>query len=378
MSKPAKNRFKKRYTYFFIVDNGTTNVRLLVGSGISKFAHMQEFGKAVSKFGVECKVVNDREIIDGFPSKKILKWYQSMRRFDRLIDDFKPDVVLVDRQRHFGTAALKRKLPTIIYLIGNAWHELEMARRTTHKLFPKNLALDELEKLVRINFDGARIIMPISKYLEDIVREKFPNKPIHTLYGGIDPYIWHYEEGMKLNHPCVGLVQGAVIWDKTREMFVLKKVLEKLPNITFYWAGDGVHAKEILSELQKYPNFKWLGSLDYPDKVRQFLSEIDVYALLTGLDMAPQTLKEALLMEKPAIATNVGGVPEIMEDGKSGFLVEKGNSDRIVEKIICLFEDKENARQMGSYGRALTLKNFSWDNIAKKFVKDVKSELNLS
>ena len=83
-------------------------------------------------------------------------------------------------------------------------------------------------------------------------------------------------------------------------------------------------------------------------------------------------------MEKPAIATNVGGVPEIMEDGKSGFLVEKGDSDGIVEKITCLFEDKENARRIGSYGRVLMLKNFSWDNIVKKFVNDVESELNLS
>ena len=352
-------------------------MRLLIGSGISKLVHMQEFSKAVSKFNVECRVVNDREIIDGFPNRKVLKWYQSMRRFDRLIDDFKPDVVLVDRQRHFGIAALKRKLPTMIYLRGNVWHELAMARRTTHKSFPKNLAINELEKLVRINFDGARIIIPISKYLKEIIQERYPNKPICTLYEGINSSIWHYEDGMKLNHPCVGLIQGAVIWDKTREMLVLKKVLEKLPNITFYWAGDGAHAQEILSELQRYPNFKWLGSLDYPDKVRQFLSEIDVYALLTGLDMAPLTLKEALLMEKPAIATNVGGVPEIMEDGKSGFLVEKGDSDGIVEKITCLFEDKENARRMGSYGRALMLKNFSWDSIAENFVKCVESELSL-
>ena len=66
-----------------------------------------------------------------------------------------------------------------------------------------------------------------------------------------------------------------------------------------------------------------------------------------------------------------------MEDGKSGFLVEKGDSDGIVEKITCLFEDKENARRMGSYGRVLMLKNFSWDGIAENFVKCVKSELSL-
>ena len=334
------------------------------------------FAESLARVGVECKVVNENEIFDTY-IKRIYKQNQSMQRFNKLIDDFKPDVVLVDRQRHFGIATLKSNLPLIVYLRGDVWHEMESAKKLSSS-FPTKIKIWRSKKLLHINLDGAKIIMPTSKYLEGIVQERFPNKPIHTLYDGIDPSIWHYEDGMRLNHPCVGLLQNAIIWDKAKEMLVLKKILEKLPNITFYWAGDGVHAQEILSELQRYPNFKWLGSLDYPDKVRQFLSEIDVYALLTGLDMAPLTLKEALLMEKPAIATNVGGIPEIMEDGKSGFLVEKGDSDGIVEKITCLLEDKENARRMGSYGRALMLKNFSWDNIVKKFINDVKSELNLS
>ena len=333
------------------------------------------FAQSLARVGVECKVVNEDEIFDTYINR-IYKQNQSMRRFNKLIDDFKPDVVLVDRQRHFGIATLKSNLPLIVYLRGDVWHEMESAKKLSSS-FPTKIKIWRSKKLLHDNLDGAKIIMPTSKYLEGIVRERFPNKPIYTLYAGIDPSMWHYEDGMKLNHPCVGLVQGAMIWDKTREMLVLKKVLEKLPHITFYWAGDGVHAQEILSELQRYPNFKWLGSLDYPDKVRQFLSEIDVYALLTGLDTLGVSLIEALAMKKPAIATNVGGVPEIMEDGKSGFLVEKGDSDGIVEKITYLFENKENARRMGSYGRALMPKNFSWDSIAENFVKCVKSELSL-
>ena len=62
--------------------------------------------------------------------------------------------------------------------------------------------------------------------------------------------------------------------------------------------------------LEKYENFHWLGSLEYPEKVREFLTEIDVYALISGIDMSPLSLQEAQLMEKPVIATNVGGIPE--------------------------------------------------------------------
>jgi len=197
------------------------------------------------------------------------------------------------------------------------------------------------------------------------------------LQSGIDSAKWYYEKGMQLQHPCVGLVQGAVIWGKTKELLTLKKVLEKLPNVMFYWAGDGPYVQEILQELKKYPNFKWLGKLDYPEKVRQFLSEIDVYALISGIDMSPLTLQEAQLMEKPVIATDVGGIPELMEDKKTGLLVEKGNSEDLVEKISFLLENQKESKQMGITGRKFVEDNFSWEKIAKEFTKKVKSELNL-
>ena len=43
---------------------------------------------------------------------------------------------------------------------------------------------------------------------------------------------------------------------------------------------------QILPVLEKFDNFHWLGSLRYPDKVREYLTEIDVYALITGMDLA--------------------------------------------------------------------------------------------
>ena len=52
------------------------------------------------------------------------------------------------------------------------------------------------------------------------------------------------------------------------------------------------------------------------------------------MDLASLSLKEAQLMKKPVIATNIGGNPEMMVDGKTGFLVEKDNPDHLIEKLI--------------------------------------------
>ena len=177
---------------------------------------------------------------------------------------------------------------------------------------------------------------------------------------------------MTLKHPCVGLLQGATIWGKTREMFILQKVLESMPDVMFYWVGDGPYTEKVLSVLKKYKNFKWLGALEYPDKVREYLSEIDVYALISGIDMSPLSLQEAQLMKKPVVATNVGGIPELMRDNKTGFLVEKGNAEELIEKLSLLINDEEKRVEMGNAGRKLVEDNFSGDIIAKKFIKIVK------
>jgi glycosyltransferase involved in cell wall biosynthesis len=177
-----------------------------------------------------------------------------------------------------------------------------------------------------------------------------------------------------LKHPCVGLLQGAVIWGKTKEMLTLKEVMKKMPNVTFYWVGDGPYRNKILPELQKFPNFKWLGPLEYPNKVREYLSEIDIYALVSGIDMSPLTLQEAQLMKKPVVATNVGGIPELMKNGETGFLVEKGNANQLIEKLTILLNDDDKTRNMGELGKKFIETKFSWEKIAKEFIKIVKEQ----
>ena len=180
---------------------------------------------------------------------------------------------------------------------------------------------------------------------------------------------------MELKHPCVGLVQDANWWGKTKELLVLEKVLEKMPDVYFYWAGDGQYSKKIVERLSKYDNFKWLGRLEYPDKVREFLETIDVYALITGMDLAPLTLKEAQLMEKPVIATDVGGDKEMMIDKQTGFLVREGNSEDIIEKLGLIFEDSSLAQEMGKEGRKFVSKQFNWEFVAKNFLEIIKPHL---
>ena len=347
-------------------------MRILIGGSSSKLFHLKEFGENLKKQGVEYKLVHDVEIQDGFPSRKIKNWIPSKKKFEQLIKEFKPDVILVDRQRHFAVESSKEKIPLIIHLRGDSWSEFNWAKDTLYNTFPKKIILNKWIKMSEKTFEDASLILPICKYLEKIVKQHFPDKKVEVMYQGIDPSRWHPKEGMKLKHPCIGLVQGAVIWGKAQEMFVLQKVLEEMPDVTFYWAGDGQYREKILPVLNKYDNFKWLGNLEYPDKIRQFLTEIDVYALVSGIDMSPLTLLEAQLMKKPVVATNVGGIPELMKDNETGFLVEKGDSVDLIKKLTLLTNDEQKREVMGNAGRKFVEDNFSWKIITKNIIKKIE------
>ena len=342
-------------------------MKLLIGGSSSKFFHLKDFGEHLAKFGVEYKLVTDSEVYDGFPSRKITNWFQSKKKFNKLLEDFKPDAIFVDRQRHFCLAATKTKLPVFMLLRGDFWTEIKLAKETLYKSPYKRIALSRWEKIGEECFSQTNFILPICKYLDNIVKSHYPTKPTEVLYQGIDPTKWYPVEPMNLKHPCVGLLQGAWIWDKAKEMFTLKKVLESMRDVMFYWAGDGPYRNNILEVLGKYENFKWLGPLQYPDKVREYLSAIDVYALVSGLDMSPLTLQEAQLMQKPVIATRVGGIPELMDDNKTGFLIEKGDHESLKEKTSILLGDSSKSKEFGAKGREFIIDNFSWNKIAKKF-----------
>ena len=346
-------------------------MKILIAGSPSKIFHLHEFGKALQIFNIKTKVVIDSEIYDGFPNRKISKWFQNKKQFKKLISEFKPDLIIVDRQRHFALAASELKIKLIILLRGDYWEEMKWAKETIYSSFFKKIILKKWEKMSNIVFKKSEFIIPICKYLESKTNDMIPNKKTFVMHQGINTKNWYPVVGPKLNHPCIGLVQSAVIWGKTKEMLILEEIIKSMPNVTFYWVGDGPYREKILSVLKKYDNFEWLGALQYPDKIREFLNEIDIYALVSGIDMSPLTLQEAQLMKKPVVVSNVGGVPEIMQNNITGFLIDKGDTKEWIKKLTLLISDKNMMTEMGNAGKEFVENNFSWDIIAKQFIDNL-------
>lgn len=77
-------------------------------------------------------------------------------------------------------------------------------------------------------------------------------------------------------------------------------------------------------------------------------------------------------MEKPVVATNVAGIPEMMIDNKTGFLVSEGDYKGWIDKLNLLFNDRKLAEIMGKDGRLFVKEMFDWEVVAKKFLNAIK------
>ena len=94
------------------------------------------------------------------------------------------------------------------------------------------------------------------------------------------------------------------------------------------------------------------------------------------LESFGQTASEAQSCGTPVIAFNTSGLKDIVEDGETGYLIEKYNYKIMAEKIIDLFKDKSKLNYLGKNARINAIKKFSKEIVAKKYLKLYKSIQN--
>lgn len=106
--------------------------------------------------------------------------------------------------------------------------------------------------------------------------------------------------------------------------------------------------------------------LGYVDDVRAFLASLDVFVLPSRWEGFGLVLLEAMSAACPVVATRVGPVPEIVQHGNSGLLVEPGDSSVLAGAIAQLLDNAEHRRVMGRRGRTRALREFSVDRVARE------------
>lgn len=146
----------------------------------------------------------------------------------------------------------------------------------------------------------------------------------------------------------------------------LIEAARQCPTIPFKTTGTLDRMPELAN--QAPPNFAFVGFLD-TSRIRDFFVTARMIVICTiCFEGFPMVVVEAMLHGKAVICSRIGGLPEIVEHGKTGLLFEPGNDDDLAEKVRYLWERPELCRQMGEAGRKKALREYSTERYYERLI----------
>ncbi|HXV66521.1 MAG TPA: glycosyltransferase family 4 protein [Nitrosopumilaceae archaeon] len=120
--------------------------------------------------------------------------------------------------------------------------------------------------------------------------------------------------------------------------------------------------KKIKGKVVYCTNVEW-------KKAMSILKSSNVLVLPSRIESIPNVIKEAFFLKVPVVATNVGGIPEIVEHGKTGILVPPNQPQSLADSINHLLENKEFAKKLADTAYEFLINNFTWDILLPKYIK---------
>ncbi len=125
-------------------------------------------------------------------------------------------------------------------------------------------------------------------------------------------------------------------------------------------------------------NFEFLGFLDSPDLTNVFATARMIVISTVCFEGFPMVVLEAMLHGKAVICSRIGGLPEIVEDGRTGLLFEPGNAEELARKVRYLWERPELCRRMGRAGREKALREYSPESYYERLMACYEKAIDIT
>ena len=230
-------------------------------------------------------------------------------------------------------------------------------------------------------------VIVVSKAVEELmIKNGIAKHKIRLIYNPIemDNYIpskqagsdFRREFGLAEDHFVIGIIGRIMSWkghhviiealahiaqsEEKARLLIVGDLSSPDPDM---WERDYLEKiKEQISRLQLEEKVIFTG---YRSDVWNAFNAIDVLALPSNVEPAGRVVIEAMAMEKPVVATNAGGPPEVVVDGVTGFLVPLEQPLAFASRILTLAQDRELAHNMGKKGR---------ERVEKLFTKEIAGQ----
>lgn len=238
----------------------------------------------------------------------------------------------------------------------------------------------------RVDFPVSKNPLNLLKYrypdsivaISDFIKHQLMNlgfENITRIYSAVDLNRFRFKENMKENNRInVGMIgafdlkhKDFITFVRSASLVIQKKNRQK--EIKFLTAGTGrdeAKIRKTIKSLKVEDDVKIKGFV--PD-IEEFISSLDILVHTVNFEGLGTSILQAMAAGIPVIATDVGGIPELIEDGENGYLVEKNNPADVSEKILRLVEDVELRKRFRIKGREIVKDKFSKERMVKDYIK---------
>ncbi|MEH7375579.1 glycosyltransferase family 4 protein [Neobacillus drentensis] len=154
----------------------------------------------------------------------------------------------------------------------------------------------------------------------------------------------------------------------------LALIKDKLKNVEVRIVGDGEMRNTLEMQVSEL-NLKNVSFLGSREDIPKLLSESDIFVLPTTSDTLPISLIEAMFANQAILTTNCGGIPEIIKDNYSGFIVEPANPKQLAEKLSLLLRKESLRRELAGNAQSFAQQHLTFSNMTQRIEKIYQSFL---
>jgi glycosyltransferase involved in cell wall biosynthesis len=141
-----------------------------------------------------------------------------------------------------------------------------------------------------------------------------------------------------------------------------------VPDVKTVIAGRGKLLDRLKEEVSGMGLEKNIDFLGYREDIPQLLQAMDIFILPSLSEGTPLSILEAMASLKPVVATDVGGLSEIIENGETGFLVPSKDPGSLAAKILLVLENRDLAEKMAAAARKKVVCEYDLSIMVRKYV----------
>ncbi len=215
-----------------------------------------------------------------------------------------------------------------------------------------------------------------------------PRRKIHVVANGIDTARFRaqgdarelrQELGIPAAAPVVGTI-GRLSEIKQQDLLLraFARISERLPEARLLLVGDGPLMGSLRQLAQDLGQAERVHFAGYQARPERYLQVMDLFALTSRSEGMPLAVLEAWAAGLPVLASDVGGLPELIDPGRNGHLFRSGDEAGLADGLYQLLRDREYARRLGTAGRQLVTDRYDVRHMAQAYDEHYRASLDIA